>query len=601
MMVCQSPCRMIVPALILIFSVTLSAGDDAAPGRVEPSSDPVFRALVDELDRSMSLEIEDLQKPYFVQYFVDDRFTHRIAATCGAVVSSADNRSRILYTQVRVGSYELDNTNFSGGGGDFFGRRGGGRRGGGGGGGGATPLPLDDDYLAIRQAVWMATDSQYKSAVETFTQKQAYMKDRDFSERTPDFTVREGMVKIEPEAALPSFDRDKWAGHLRRISGRFLDYPAIRASGANLTVSAGNNTIVDSEGARIRQGKTGAALTITAEVQAANGETLSDSKAYTARTPAGLPAVDTVVADVDALVKGLCASVNASVLEDYTGPVLFDGESAPQLFNALLVRGVAGQPPSVGEGRRRFSAMENLAKYLGRRILPRSFRVFDDPTVEAFMDTVLAGHFSLDDEGVPAQRVDLVKDGKLEMLLMSRVPTKEFSLSNGHGRRSGRAGGARAAVGSLFVECGEALSREDLKQALLDEADDQGLDYALRVTSLGARTFGGGNIRRGGRMPGGFGRGSGSSGSAVGDPVYIYKVYVEDGREEPVRGCEFGSVAVSHLRKIIAAGDTPFVSNRGGSTSIIAPPVIIEELELYAIEEERLKKPFVEAPHARGE
>jgi len=579
-------------------------------GSADEAGDPILQALEDELERSMSLKIEDLEQPYFVQYGVNDRSTQRLSATCGAIVTSDTSRSRSLSAQVRVGSYELDNTNFSGGGGDFFGRRGGGRRSPGGGGGSAM-LPIEDDYLSIRKAAWLATDSQYKSAVETFTQKKAYMEDREFNERTADFTKHEAVNRIEPRVARPELDEEAWKNNLRQLSARFLQHRDVRTSAVNLTVGAGNTYLINSEGSRIRRGETGVQLSFTASVQSAKGETLSDSKTYLARTPAGLPGVDALSADVDALVKGLRTSVNAKVLDDYAGPVLFDGTAAPQLFDTLLTRGLAGRPPSVGEGRRRFSAMENLAKYLGRRILPRSFQVFDDPTVGSLQDTVLAGFFLLDDEGVPSRRVDLVKDGKLEALLMSRTPTRELAQTNGHGRGSGRAGGSRAAVGNLFVQSSEGLSRDDLMQALREAADDQGLDFGLRVASLGGRSMGGmRNFGRGrfpgGRMPSGFGRGQGGGGSSLGDPVHIYKVFVGDGREEPVRGCEFASISVSVLRDIIAAGDTPFISNRGGlsgsgGTSIIASPVIIEEVELYAIEQERQRKPFMEMPHARGE
>ena len=45
------------------------------------------------------------------------------------------------------------------------------------------------------------------------------------------------------------------------------------------------------------------------------------------------------------------------------------------------------------------------------------------------------------------------------------------------------------------------------------------------------------------------------------DPVAVYKVYVDDGREELVRGCEFGQITVASLRRILAAGDRATVHN----------------------------------------
>jgi hypothetical protein len=205
----------------------------------------------------------------------------------------------------------------------------------------------------------------------------------------------------------------------------------------------------------------------------------------------------------------------------------------------------------------------------------------------------------VDGEGVEAQRVDVVSDGRLQAMLMSRTPTRDFKESNGHGRSAG-AGRTRAAVGCLFVEAADGLADEELMDALLEAVDDQGLEYGLRVTSIG--TSGGGAnlpaaLRGMARMQGGFG-----GGGAMGDPIGVYKVYL-DGRQEPVRGCEFGSVDVGTLKDIIAAGRTPVVYNTGSAmgsaSSFVAPAVLFEELELFMIEEELQRLPIMDAPHQR--
>ena len=91
-----------------------------------------------------------------------------------------------------------------------------------------------------------------------------------------------------------------------------------------------------------------------------------------------------------------------------------------------------------------------------------------------------------------------------------------------------------------------------------------------------------------------------------GDPIYAYKVF-PDGREELVRGLEFGQVKARDLKQIAAAGKTPTAYNYigigfGGATpasSIVAPPLLFEELELSKIEEERDKPPILKTPIAR--
>ena len=64
---------------------------------------------------------------------------------------------------MRVGSYQLDNTNFfsfnfnqSAMVQEFN---------------GTAELPLDDDYKELRRQIWLVTDATYKSAVEDLSKK----------------------------------------------------------------------------------------------------------------------------------------------------------------------------------------------------------------------------------------------------------------------------------------------------------------------------------------------------------------------------------------------------------------------------------------------
>jgi hypothetical protein len=96
-------------------------------------------------------------------------------------------------------------------------------------------------------------------------------------------------------------------------------------------------------------------------------------------------------------------------------------------------------------------------------------------------------------------------------------------------------------------------------------------------------------------------------GPGLDDPVVAYKVYVADGREEPFRGCEFGPMDVTKLKHVAAAGDRPVVHSYVGlgigratpPSAIVAPPVLLPELELSKIEQEFDKLPILKAPLLR--
>ncbi len=87
---------------------------------------------------------------------------------------------------------------------------------------------------------------------------------------------------------------------------------------------------------------------------------------------------------------------------------------------------------------------------------------------------------------------------------------------------------------------------------------------------------------------------------AVSGPVLAYKVYI-DGREELVRGLRFRSLNARSLKDIAAAGDDSnvfdFLNNQaplaliGGASyvtaaSVIAPSVLIDDVEMHPTEEE---------------
>ena len=91
-------------------------------------------------------------------------------------------------------------------------------------------------------------------------------------------------------------------------------------------------------------------------------------------------------------------------------------------------------------------------------------------------------------------------------------------------------------------------------------------------------------------------------GGELGNPIYAYKVYVDDGHEELIRGMEFLPVEPRSLKRLLAAGIERKVynSSAGVSHSVIAPAILFDELELTKIEREFDKLPIMKSPAQRG-
>lgn len=544
------------------------ADDEAIKEQLE--QDILLRAMVDELDRSAAdLKLEDLARPYFLEYALTDATAGSFSATLGSVTNRSIAPYRRLRTTVRVGSYELDNTNFRGGGFGGFSFSGAGR-------GGGASIPIENDYHAIRQALWWAADREYKDVVETLAEKMAFMENKIIEDKPDDFSHESPVVYFEPpdDMSIGTAELEKTAITLSRI---FREFPDIKNSSVSVVGATGNRYLVNTEGTRIRNAGSLYSISIQATIQADDGMELSDSISVVVRKKSHLPSIDELAADCRTMARGLLALKAAPTLEDYTGPVLFDAQAAAGIVARVLAFQFVGGQRNVGSRTR----PDDLAKQLGKRILPRFIDIIDDPTLETFGDTPLLGYYLYDGQGVAAQAISLVEDGRLKRLLMSRNPSKEFSQSTGHGRGTWN---PSATIGSFLLTADPAEDDDALVEALLEACEDEDLEFGIRIASLG-------------RVGGG---GSGRSGSGTA-PLAVYKVF-PDGREELVRGAELARIDMKAFKRILAAGGTPHVLNLGRSVgqTVAAPALLFEELDLAAVDRDFDKPPILSAPVSRS-
>lgn len=562
-----------IGALLCGLLLLPSVGRTAAELDQALREDVVLRALVDELERSLGgLKLEGLESPYFIEYGLLDAAVARVSAEFGAVTNRGEARQRVLRTDVRVGSYDLDNTNFSDDSYGYWRSRGG--------GGDAAPVPIEDDYDAIRQAVWWATDRDYKSVVETLAKKKAFMESKLIVDKPPDFSREQPSVHIEQRSTV-QLDLPTLEKLAVDLSNLFRAYPDTLDSGVTVAATAGNKYLINSEGTRLRIAGNRYIVSVSAKVQADDGMELSDAFTVYVNDIKDLPSADELGQRCRALIERLIAVKKAPKLaEAYTGPVLFDAEAAAEVFSRHFGSRFTGGQRDVGSQ----TSPDDFANKLERRILPRFLRVLDDPTVERIGNLPVMGHYDYDDQGVPAQTVTLVEEGRLKSLLMSRNPSKEFSQSNGHGRGFY---GPAAAVGCLIVSTTDPFKPDQLRQELLDGCKDEGLDFGVRIATLGSG--GGGGSRS---------RGWGGGGTM---PLAIYKVF-PDGREELVRGAEIARFDLKAFKRMLAAGDDPYVLNSAGraeSNTVVAPALLFEELDLAKIDRDFDKPPILPSPLAR--
>ena len=79
--------------------------------RVEAEKDPVLKAMLEELDRSMTqMQLPGFEKPYFIEYRIEQVDDFETRASYGASEGSQHSHARVARISVRVGDYKTDNS-----------------------------------------------------------------------------------------------------------------------------------------------------------------------------------------------------------------------------------------------------------------------------------------------------------------------------------------------------------------------------------------------------------------------------------------------------------------------------------------------------------
>lgn len=580
-----------------------------APGKTKKTidakaagGDMVLKAMKDEMARSMKgLKIENMEKPYFIEYTIFDTKTIAISGTFGALVRSYERKNRMLKIGLRVGDYDMDNTGFATQRGFYRGMIGKSRY-----------MVVENDYNALRHDIWLATDDAYKDALENLAAKKAYLKNQAQTEPVPDFSREKKVEKILPLATI-KVDKDKWKPVVKRLSALFKKYPAIHHSGVKMSVNVTNRYYVNSEGTAYRRPETLVTLSVYGTGRAKDGLKLKHHVPFIADSPGQLPPEKEMTAKVDKMAEELTAMINAPVLDNYMGPVIFTGQASAELFTQLLAPNLSGDRPPLSSSSRvsMFFFGTKLGGKLNRRILPKFLSISDDPTLKTFKNTPLMGGYPIDAEGVVPTPVKLVEKGKLNTLLMSRKPRKEILNSNGHAR-SGSTFNPGANIGNMLVSCHKPGTFKALKEELIEFCKDQGLEYGLMVKTIDNPGITGRDASAGGI----FARLSRGAVLELNSPALVYKISAKDGKEELVRGLDVGDLDHGDFKNIRAAGDDYFVYHKlitgssysifgsalgsrgaGFPASIVAPSVLFEEVEFKKRKGKKSKPPLMKHPY----
>ena len=574
-----------------------------APG----DADRTLAALRDELERSRArLALPGQEKPYYIEYRLLDFDERTIVAQFGSIISSTTTRNRYMSVDVRVGNYKVDSSNFLSGQGfrGFLDSTG--------------TVGIDRDYDSLRQDLWLATDQAYKQALDLLSGKRAFLRNLANAPTIDDYSEEPPMVLIEPRQE-PDWTARNWEAEAKQASGALRNYPEIIGSRVIYRLTYTTTYLMTSEGTQIRAGRSLASIEAGLGAQADDGTPVHHYLTVYANRPSGLAAADTVRQQLDRVGRELVALRAAPRMSDYDGPVLFEAQASGALLAQLLGPSLGGARPLLSANSR-FDQMQQAlggrgewSGRAGQRVMPAGAGLVDDPTAREFQGQELIGAYDVDQEGVRAQRVGLVADGILRNLLMSRRPGPEFVRSNGHGRAAYLAD-ARPMAGNLFFNAPAGQSPAELRQAFLTACRENGQQWCLLVRQMDNPVIASSNQDE---LSDSFSLLA--SGAPNGDrlPLLVYRVNVQDGREELVRGAILSRLTTRSLRTLGGIGNDATVfsylqsqdaeivgtalgvfgtADNGVPSTVIAPSLLLDEVEVHGPHNEARRLPLVAPP-----
>ena len=536
----------------------------------DPSSgSAILTAMQDELSRSFAAESKADPAAYFISYTVSDRQFAEVSGSNGALLSTTDSRGRWLEVQTRVGDYQLDNTHKIADRAPSWTSP------------GAT-VSLDDDIPILRREIWRESDRQYRAAVEALikvkTSQQVQVQTAEGA--APDFSKEQPHAYVGTPVQI-HVDRVPWEARVRKYTAAFSTSPAVLNSIATFMAQATNQYQVNSEGTKLAFGLIHYRLELFVQSKAPDGMDIQRYANFDWLDPKEAPSDSVVLARVKVMIKEIEDLDKAPLVDPYAGPALLTGRATAVFFHEVLGHRLEGfRQKDINEG-------QTFTKKIGEQILPDFISVKDDPTEQRLGTQMLLGYYPFDDEGVPAQNVDLVDHGVLKTFLMGRSPLVDVPHSNGHGRRQlGYVPVARQ--GNLIVSSGRTVTNAELRQMLIDLVKKQNKPFGLLIDDIaGGFTF--------------TGRGQPQAFQVL--PLVVYKVYPDGRPDELVRGVDIVGTPLISLTKIVATGDTPDVFNgycgaESGSVpvSAVAPAILISEMEVQKKESSTDKPPILPPP-----
>jgi predicted Zn-dependent protease len=530
--------------------------------------------LKHDTKRALKMCVPGFPKPYYCSFLLKDIHWFNTWASSGSECRSQQDRTRHIYCDLRVGSYnydqvsegglheldeELESSSYS-------------------------SVPIDDkDYDGLRITVWKLLESKFREALTDFNQKEAArLATRNSNNSLRSFT-RAKRTSFRHHSRMDQVDYEAWSKFCKRASLWLSQLPRLSGSWVEFDVSQETRIFVNTEGSLTVQNSQVFCLSANLHRLTKEGSRLEQEVVLNCGSLSELPDMSEFKRLILQKYEQLQRVAQAKKIHAFSGPVLLYPGPAGLLFHEAVGHRLEGSRLlSSGEG-------QTFKEQEGKQIFSLPITVRDNPQLREFNGKRCIGSYTYDDEGVKAQDAVLIEDGVLKGFLSTRAALKSGRhTSNGHARtKQHQRPISRMAVTIIEGKNGEPLDR--LKTKLIQEIKRQKKPFGMIVYETNGGETDTTNY---------------DFQAFSGDIAYATLVY-PNGKEVCVRGVNFVGTPLQSLGNIVAVGDSPELDNGfcGAESgllpiSTIAPAVLVRNLELQGKDEELVTPTILKRPQS---
>lgn len=519
------------------------------------SQDFILNSLKTELDFQISKYKDTADKPYFIQFNISDLKAYELKSSFGSIVNSDYNHLRVFTPELRIGDYKLDNThkkdpdsddnpNFR-----FF----------------QSPqfLTIEDSIYQISKTIRSAVDEAYKTSLEGFKELNKKYDDKEVINTRIDFSKEKPNVSFENPLPFV-LNKNAWENKIKEITAVFSKEEYIETAEAVMRYSYIRSYIVNTEGSVIAQNLQNAQISIVLVIRCSDNNIVPLIKSFYAFTPDGFPDIENLKVQANEMKLLAMKLKDAPYAEAYSGPCILSAAAAGVFFHEIFGHRIEGHRMNNKEDAQTFK------NKISDIILPDFLNITFDPTVNVYNNVDLFGYYKFDDQAVKAQKVEVVKNGKLINFLMCRIPTDSIFNSNGHGRAStGMPAVSRQS--NMFVTANQTFTENKQREQLIKICRKKKLEYGLYFKEV----------------VGGFTNTSSTSPNVFNViPTEVYKIYTDGRPDELVKGVTLIGTPLTMFSEIAQLGNEPAVFNgycvaESGAVpvSTISPSILVTKME----------------------